>query len=106
MNTSIQGMTVMDIIRGIVRLPREPHSPIVSVCDSADDGHVIIHGPNVDLDTARMTVLETRATMQEAGRYLRTFVALEAARGVRYVVPCANAIRIEVYLNPLRGMEP
>ena len=103
MNTGIDGMTVMDVLHGIVRVPTRPYSSTTSVCDGVDDGDVTVHGANVDIANAHDTVaLEPRATMRDAGQYLCTFVETgAAARGVRYVIACEHGIRIEMYLKPL-----
>lgn len=104
-NTGIEGMTVMDVLRGIVRLPTPPYSSTTSVSDGADDGYVTVHGANVDIaNSQNTTVLEPRATMRSAGQYLCTFVETgAAARGVRYVIACDEGIRIEMYLNPINA---
>lgn len=105
-NTGIAGMTVMDVLRGIVRVPVHEHSSTVSVSDGADDGYVTVHGANVDISNSHnTTVLEPRATMRNAGQYLCTFVETgAAARGVRYVIACEEeGIRIEMYLNPINA---
>lgn len=104
MNTGIEGMTAMDVLRGIVRLPTRPDDSITSVCDGTDDGYVTIHGADVDIvNLQNTTLLEPRATTRDAAQYLCTFVETgAAARGVRYVIACEDdGIRIEMYLNPI-----
>lgn len=105
-NTGIEGMTVMDHLRGIVRVPVYAHSSTTSVSDGADDGYVTMHGANVDIaNPQNTTVLEPRATMRDAAQDLCTFVETgAAARGVRYVIACQDdGIRIEMYLNPINA---